>query len=63
GQCLDGGATVGFAWEFGSHGGLTRTETESLVAWPAAAPLELAGLGHSTQLHARLSDVYRGGPS
>jgi hypothetical protein len=54
---------VGFAWEFGSHGGLTRTETESLVAWPAAAPLELAGLGHSTQLHARLSDVYRGGPS
>jgi hypothetical protein len=59
GQCLDDGATVGFAWEFGSHGGLTRTETESLVAWPVAAPLALAGLGHAAQLHERLGAVYR----
>ena len=61
GQCLDDGATVGFAWEFGSHGGLTRTETESLVAWPQAAPLELEDLGHATQLHARLGALYRDG--
>ena len=61
GQCLDDGATVGFAWEFGSHGGLTRTETESLVAWPLSTPLQLAGLGHATELHARLAALYREG--
>jgi hypothetical protein len=51
--------TVGFAWEFGSHGGLTRAETDSLVCWPASAPLDLRGLSHASQLHERLSEVYR----
>ncbi len=59
GQALNGTGTVGFAWEFGSHGGLTRVETESMVMWPAEAPLDLRGLTHSTQLHQKLSEVYR----
>jgi hypothetical protein len=59
GQTLNGAGTVGFAWEFGSHGGLTRVETESMVLWPSDAPLDLRGLGHSTQLHQKLSEVYR----
>jgi hypothetical protein len=59
GQSLAPGGTVGFAWEFGSHGGLTTTETDSVVIWPAAAPLDLRGLSHSTQLHQKLSEVYR----
>ncbi len=59
GQATGRGATVGFAWEFGSHGGLSRTETESMVLWPADAPVELSGLSHATQLHERLSEVYR----
>ena len=59
GEAIREGATVGFAWEFGSHGGLSCTETDSMVLWPADAPLDLRGLGHSTQLHERLSEVYR----
>jgi hypothetical protein len=59
GEATGAGATVGFAWEFGSHGGLSRTETESMVLWPSDAPLDLRGLGHSVQLHQRLSEVYR----
>ncbi|MFZ5472255.1 MAG: alkaline phosphatase family protein [Myxococcota bacterium] len=55
------GGTVGFAWEFGSHGGLTRIETESVVCWPVHGPVELSALSHSTQLHQRLSTAYRGG--
>ncbi|MBF5042582.1 phosphodiesterase [Aggregicoccus sp. 17bor-14] len=51
--------TVGFAWEFGSHGGLTHTETDSLVCWPAHAPLDLRALSHASQLHERLCEVYR----
>ncbi len=59
GQAMREGATVGFAWEFGSHGGLSRTETDSMVLWPSEAPLDLRNLGHSTHLHERLSEVYR----
>jgi hypothetical protein len=59
GEAMNPGATVGFAWEFGSHGGLTRTETDSVVLWPGDAPLDLRGLNHSTQLHQKLSEVYR----
>ncbi len=59
GQALNGTGTVGFAWEFGSHGGLTRVETESMVMWPAESPLDLRGLSHSTQLHEKLSELYR----
>jgi len=59
GQSIAPGGTVGFAWEFGSHGGLTTTETDSVVIWPASAPVDLRGLSHSTQLHQKLSEVYR----
>ena len=59
GQAVTQTGTVGFAWEFGSHGGLTRIETDSVVCWPSDAPLELGALGHSTQLYERLSEVYR----
>lgn len=59
GESFQPGGTVGFAWEFGSHGGLTRIETESMVCWPASAPLDLRGLGHATELHQKLSEVYR----
>lgn len=59
GQAVRTGATVGFAWEFGSHGGLTQTETNSMVLWPSDSGLDLRGLSHSTQLHERLSEVYR----
>ena len=59
GREVDEGHTVGFAWEFGSHGGLTHTETDSLVFWPAHAPLDLRGLSHASQLQERLSEVYR----
>jgi hypothetical protein len=61
GQAVDRGGTVGFAWEFGSHGGLTRTETSSIVCWPRELPVDLSGLSHCTQLHERLSEVYRDG--
>ncbi len=60
GESVSAGGTVGFAWEFGSHGGLTNTETRSMVAWPADAPVDLSGLGHCVQLHERLSEAYRG---
>jgi hypothetical protein len=59
GQALRQGGTIGFAWEFGSHGGLTRSETESLVCWPKQAPLDLTALHHATELHEKLSEVYR----
>lgn len=59
GEATHRGGTVGFAWEFGSHGGLTRTETDSVVCWPADAPVDLRGLGHCVQLHEKLSEVYR----
>jgi hypothetical protein len=58
GEAVQRGGTVGFAWEFGSHGGLTRTEANSLVAWPANAPVDLSGLGHCVQLHERLAEAY-----
>ncbi len=61
GQAVSKGGTVGFAWEFGSHGGLTRTETNSVICWPANLPVDLSGLSHVTQLHDRLSEVYRDG--
>jgi hypothetical protein len=59
GQSVSEGGTVGFAWEFGSHGGLTRIETDSVVLWPKDAPYDLGAMGHATQLHQRLSAVYR----
>jgi hypothetical protein len=59
GEAVQPGATVGFAWEFGSHGGLTRTETRSTVCWPSDAPLDLSGLSHCARLHQRLAEVYR----
>ncbi|MCP3100092.1 alkaline phosphatase family protein [Myxococcus sp. K15C18031901] len=58
GAAVRRGGTVGFAWEFGSHGGVTRTEAQSLVCWPADAPLDLSGLGHAAQLHERLAEAY-----
>ncbi|WP_430384386.1 alkaline phosphatase family protein [Archangium violaceum] len=61
GQAVRRGGTVGFAWEFGSHGGLTRTETSSVICWPSDLPVDLSGLSHCTQLHERLSEVYRDG--
>jgi hypothetical protein len=61
GQAVQRGGTVGFAWEFGSHGGLTRTETSSLICWPRDLPVDLSALSHCTQLHERLSEVYREG--
>jgi hypothetical protein len=59
GDAVEPGATVGFAWEFGSHGGLTKTETRSVVCWPSDAPVDLSGLSHCVRLHERLSEVYR----
>jgi hypothetical protein len=59
GEAIKAAGTVGFAWEFGSHGGLTRTETDSVVCWPSSAPVDLSALSHATQLHQRLSSVYR----
>jgi hypothetical protein len=59
GEICQPGGTVGFAWEFGSHGGLTNIETNSVVCWPSRGPVDLSGLGHATQLHEKLSQVYR----
>jgi hypothetical protein len=59
GQAVSDRGTVGFAWEFGSHGGLSRIETDSVVLWPSDAPYDLGALGHATQLYERLSSVYR----
>ncbi len=59
GELCPPGGTVGFAWEFGSHGGLTEIETQSVVCWPSDAPINLSGLGHATQLHEKLSELYR----
>ena len=59
GEAVSRGGTVGFAWEFGSHGGLTRTETNSAICWPSSAPVDLSGLSHCVDLHERLSEVYR----
>jgi uncharacterized protein with GYD domain len=58
GEAVRPGATVGFAWEFGSHGGLTRTETCSTVCWPSEGPVELSGLTHCVNLHQRLAEAY-----
>ncbi len=59
GDAVAPGSTVGFAWEFGSHGGLTKTETRSTVCWPGDAPVDLSGLSHCVRLHQRLSEAYR----
>ncbi|MBI3183970.1 MAG: alkaline phosphatase family protein [Myxococcales bacterium] len=59
GEAHKPGGTVGFAWEFGSHGGLTHIETDSFVCWPADAPVDLSALGHVVRLHQRLSEAYR----
>jgi hypothetical protein len=59
GEATHQAGTVGFAWEFGSHGGLTTVETDSVVCWPSSAPVNLGGMTHSTQLYERLSSVYR----
>ncbi len=61
GESHQPGGTVGFAWEFGSHGGLTHIETDSFVMWPATCPLDLRGLTHVTELYEKLSEVYRDG--
>lgn len=58
GESVKENGTVGFAWEFGSHGGLTRMETEAVVVWPSDAPVDLGGLSHASQLHQRLSEAY-----
>lgn len=52
--------TVGFAWEFGSHGGLTSTEVDSVILWPTDGPVSGEGLTRVTQLHERLAGAYRG---
>ncbi|MDY7229668.1 alkaline phosphatase family protein [Hyalangium rubrum] len=59
GEAVRPGTTVGFAWEFGSHGGLTLTETRSTVCWPSNAPVDLSGLSHCVRLHQRLAGAYR----
>jgi hypothetical protein len=59
GQTVEEGKTVAFAWEFGSHGGLTHVETQSMVCWPREGPVDLSGLTHSVQLHDRLMGAYR----
>lgn len=59
GDAHQAGATVGFAWEFGSHGGVTKIETESIVCGPREGPVDLSALSHSTQLYQRLSAAYR----
>lgn len=58
GAAVQKGGTVGFAWEFGSHGGLTRVESDSLVMWPAHGPVDLSGLSHCSRLHERLAEAY-----
>lgn len=59
GQSVSRTGTVGFAWEFGSHGGLTRIETDSVICWPTDVPIDLGSLGHAVELHEKLSEVYR----
>ncbi len=59
GEAVDSAGTVGFAWEFGSHGGLTKIETDSVVIWPSSLPVDLRGLGHCSQLYDKLSEVFR----
>ena len=59
GQAVEKGKTVAFAWEFGSHGGLTHVETQSVVCWPKGGPVDLSGLTHSVELHDRLMSAYR----
>jgi len=59
GQAISRGGTVGFAWEFGSHGGLTNIETDSVVLWPSDVPVDLSAMSHCSQLYERLSSYYR----
>lgn len=59
GQATQRAGTVGFAWEWGSHGGLTNTEVDSSILWPTSAPLPFNGLTHSTQLYSQLYELYR----
>jgi len=59
GEALTATGTVGFAWEWGSHGGLTRIETDSALLWPADGPVDLSGLSHCAELHRRLAGAYR----
>jgi hypothetical protein len=59
GQSVSKRGTVGFAWEFGSHGGLTTMETNSVMCWPSESPVDLSGLHHCVELHQKLSEVYR----
>jgi hypothetical protein len=59
GESVTPTGTVGFAWEWGSHGGLTKIETESALLWPANGPVDLSGLSHCAQLYQRFSEAYR----
>ncbi|HVE87951.1 MAG TPA: phosphodiesterase [Myxococcales bacterium] len=59
GESVTPTGTVGFAWEWGSHGGLTTIETDSVLLWPADGPVDLSGLSHCADLYRRLSEAYR----
>lgn len=62
GQAAGPSRTVGFAWEFGSHGGLTHAEVDSAILWPVDGPVRGEDLTHVIQLHDRLASAYLDGP-
>ncbi len=58
GQAAGPARTVGFAWEFGSHGGLTHAEVDSAILWPLDGAVRGEDLTHVVQLHERLAGAY-----
>lgn len=52
------GSDVAYAWEFGSHAGISREEVETFVLHPARLGSELGGIEHGADLHAFLTGTY-----
>jgi hypothetical protein len=52
------GEDVAFAWEFGSHAGVSRDEVETFVIHPREVPYDFTRVSHGADLHDFLIDQY-----
>lgn len=62
GNWEDGGATA-LSWEWSSHGGPSRRETETFLLHPVGVPFEPSQIRHAADLHAVFRALYGGSES
>lgn len=59
GQWFEGGC-VAFSWEWSSHGGPSKEETETFVVHPRDVPIDPGHVAHGADLHAIFRTLYGG---